>query len=231
MFWLCCIACFYFIVQSNMLSNNANNFLTKTLYLYNLNKLDKRNAHTSAHTIFSVLSFNHEEDASKCSLLYFITTKKLPGLKFFPWHFTIFTCSSIYVQSLVPTNNVSKQNRNTLLWSICKHHRDYTMELHWKVCFVKAELMSVELEHAEQVMLEHEKEHFADKPAKHRHHKEKPADGDAEKYSVLHSDFDVLKPLEELAPGLHKVLLRLVATRVLNKCTVTSMTNAPWVSY
>lgn len=68
--------------------------------------------------------------------------------------------------------------------------------------------MSAELEHAEQVMWEHEKEHFADKPAKQRHHKakENPADDEPEKYSALYSDFDVLKPLEELPPGLHKVL-------------------------
>lgn len=76
--------------------------------------------------------------------------------------------------------------------------------------------MSAELEHAEQVMWEHEKEHFADKPAKHRHHKERPTESEAEKYSTLYSNFDELKPLEELPPGLHKVLfkIRFVVTSV-----------------
>lgn len=48
--------------------------------------------------------------------------------------------------------------------------------------------MSVELEHAEQVLLEHEKQNFAvDKPTKH-----KEADSH-EKYSSLYSSFDELK--------------------------------------
>lgn len=64
--------------------------------------------------------------------------------------------------------------------------------------------MTAELEHAEQVMLEHEKEKFSDK---HKHHKEKAHHSDAgnEKYSSLYSSFDELKPHEDLPPGLHKV--------------------------
>lgn len=73
----------------------------------------------------------------------------------------------------------------------------------------KAEKMSAELEHAEQVMLLHEKQHFAaDKLQKHlkHHHKEKDnVDAGPEKYSSLYSSFDELKPLEDLPPGLHKV--------------------------
>lgn len=70
----------------------------------------------------------------------------------------------------------------------------------------KAERVSAELEHAEQVMLEHEKQNFSDKPTKH--HKDKGADkldNGQEKYSALHDPFDVIKSHEELPPGLHKV--------------------------
>lgn len=71
--------------------------------------------------------------------------------------------------------------------------------------------MSVELEHAEQVMLEHEKENFAvhdDKPDKHKQHKDKNTDdeGGPAKYKSLYLSFDVLKPLEDMPPSLHKVL-------------------------
>lgn len=52
--------------------------------------------------------------------------------------------------------------------------------------------MSVELEHAEQVMLEHEKHNFADKPTKHDK-KDKDAAAGHEKYSSLYSSFDELK--------------------------------------
>ncbi|XP_053610592.1 V-type proton ATPase subunit H isoform X2 [Plodia interpunctella] len=71
---------------------------------------------------------------------------------------------------------------------------------------LNAENMSVELEHAEQVMLEHEKQKFSDK---HKHNKEKDdkkpegAQGQ-EKYSSLYSSFDQLKPHEDLPPGLHQ---------------------------
>ncbi|XP_047535197.1 V-type proton ATPase subunit H isoform X1 [Vanessa atalanta] len=70
---------------------------------------------------------------------------------------------------------------------------------------MNAEKVSAELEHAEQVMLEHEKQHFSDKPIKH--HKEKSgekADSSQEKYSSLYSSFDVLKSHQDLPPGLHK---------------------------
>lgn len=71
--------------------------------------------------------------------------------------------------------------------------------------------MSAELEHAEQVMLLHEKQHFAaDKLEKHlkHHNKEKEhvnVDAGSEKYSSLYSSFDELKPHDDLLPGLHKV--------------------------
>lgn len=68
----------------------------------------------------------------------------------------------------------------------------------------KAEKMSAELAHAEQVMLAHEKQHFADK---HKHHKDKESEGANEKYSSLYSSFDEVKSHEDLPPGLHKVLL------------------------
>lgn len=71
----------------------------------------------------------------------------------------------------------------------------------------KAEKVTAELEQAEQVMLEHEKEHFAVKFEKHnKHNKDKITDGGPEKYSSLYSDFDQLKPHEDLPPGIHKVL-------------------------
>ncbi|XP_037874313.1 vacuolar ATP synthase subunit H isoform X1 [Bombyx mori] len=82
-------------------------------------------------------------------------------------------------------------------------------DLHFYLSWLKdqlktnAEEMTAELEHAEQVMLEHEKEKFSDK---HKHHKEKAHHSDAgnEKYSSLYSSFDELKPHEDLPPGLHK---------------------------
>ncbi|CAH0694612.1 unnamed protein product [Spodoptera exigua] len=87
-------------------------------------------------------------------------------------------------------------------------------DLHFYLSWLKdqlkmnAEKMSAELEHAEQVMLLHEKQHFAaDKLQKHlkHHHKEKDnVDAGPEKYSSLYSSFDELKPLEDLPPGLHK---------------------------
>ncbi|XP_026495682.1 V-type proton ATPase subunit H isoform X1 [Vanessa tameamea] len=70
---------------------------------------------------------------------------------------------------------------------------------------MNAEKVSAELEHAEQVMLEHEKQHFSDKPIKH--HKEnsgEKADSSQEKYSSLYSSFDVLKSHQDLPLGLHK---------------------------
>lgn len=69
----------------------------------------------------------------------------------------------------------------------------------------KAEKVSAELEHAEQVMLEHEKQHFSEKNTKH--HKDKhAADKDKEeKYSSLYTSFDVLKTHEDWPPGFHKV--------------------------
>lgn len=62
--------------------------------------------------------------------------------------------------------------------------------------------MSAELEHAEQVMLAHEKEHFSDK---HKHHKDKEHSDISENYKSLYSSFDELKPHEDLPPSLHKV--------------------------
>lgn len=67
----------------------------------------------------------------------------------------------------------------------------------------KAEKVSAELEHAEQVMLEHEKQNFSDKPTKS--HKEKDDVKDSEKYKSLYSSFDVLKSHEDLPDGLVKV--------------------------
>lgn len=64
--------------------------------------------------------------------------------------------------------------------------------------------MSAELEHAEQVMWAHEKQHFSDKLSEKYKHKERNADG-SQKYSSLYSSFDQLKPHEDLPPGLHKV--------------------------
>ncbi|XP_050347392.1 V-type proton ATPase subunit H isoform X1 [Nymphalis io] len=84
-------------------------------------------------------------------------------------------------------------------------------DLHFYLSWLKeqlkmnAEKVSAELEHAEQVMLEHEKQHFSDKHIKH--HKEKSgekADPSQEKYSSLYSSFDVLKSHQDLPPGLHK---------------------------
>ncbi|CAG9788727.1 unnamed protein product [Diatraea saccharalis] len=84
-------------------------------------------------------------------------------------------------------------------------------DLHFYLSWLKdqlksnAEKMSAELEQAEQVMLEHEKQNFADKPNKHQHlHKNKNTDDAQEKYSSLYSSFDELKPHEELPPSLHK---------------------------
>lgn len=68
----------------------------------------------------------------------------------------------------------------------------------------KAEKMSAELAHAEQVMLEHEKLHFSDKQINKQ--REKETGGAQEKYHSLYSSFDDLKPHEDLPPGLHKVL-------------------------
>ncbi|XP_022129725.1 V-type proton ATPase subunit H isoform X1 [Pieris rapae] len=80
-------------------------------------------------------------------------------------------------------------------------------DLHFYLSWLKdqlksnAENMSAELAHAEQVMLEHEKQNFSDK---HNKHKEKIDKADSEKYSSLYSSFDVLKPHEDLLHGLHK---------------------------
>lgn len=61
--------------------------------------------------------------------------------------------------------------------------------------------MSIELENAEHIMLEHEKH----KPTKH--HKEKDGQ-DSEKYSSLYSSFDQLKQHQELLlPGIKQVYL------------------------
>lgn len=101
----------------------------------------------------------------------------------------------------------------------------------------KAEKMSAELEHAEQVMLLHEKQHFAvDKLQKHlkHHQKEKEnvaIDAGPEKYSSLYSSFDELKPLgEDLPPGVHKVPSSHVDVDNLsvkqNYCLITAMTNS-----
>ncbi|KAM3965650.1 V-type proton ATPase subunit VhaSFD isoform 1-T1 [Aphomia sociella] len=82
-------------------------------------------------------------------------------------------------------------------------------DLHFYLSWLKdqlkmnAEKMSADLEHAEQVMLEHEKQHFSDKPHKHHKEKEEKKPDGAEKYSSLYSAFDELKP-EELPPSLYK---------------------------
>ncbi|XP_072945129.1 V-type proton ATPase subunit H isoform X2 [Epargyreus clarus] len=67
---------------------------------------------------------------------------------------------------------------------------------------MNAEKMSADLEHAEQVMLAHEKMNFADKPIKH--HKNRDAAEINEKYSSLYSSFDELKSHEDYSLGLHK---------------------------
>ncbi|XP_028168668.1 V-type proton ATPase subunit H isoform X2 [Ostrinia furnacalis] len=85
-------------------------------------------------------------------------------------------------------------------------------DLHFYLSWLKdqlkmnAEKMSAELAQAEQVMLAHEKEHFAvEKITKHHQHKEKTATAEGpEKYSSLYSSFDELKPHEDLPPGLHQ---------------------------
>lgn len=70
----------------------------------------------------------------------------------------------------------------------------------------KAEVVSAELEHAEKVMLEHEKHHFSEKHIKHQKEKNgENADPSQEKYSSLYSSFDVLKSHQDFPPGLHKV--------------------------
>ncbi|XP_034834360.1 V-type proton ATPase subunit H isoform X1 [Maniola hyperantus] len=85
-------------------------------------------------------------------------------------------------------------------------------DLHFYLSWLKdqlksnAERVSAELEHAEQVMLEHEKQNFSDKHTKH-HHKDKGGDkldNGQEKYSTLHDAFDVVKAHEDLPPGLYK---------------------------
>ncbi|XP_041982567.1 V-type proton ATPase subunit H isoform X2 [Aricia agestis] len=77
-------------------------------------------------------------------------------------------------------------------------------DLHFYLSWLKdqlkmnAEKMTADLEHAEQVMLEHEKQHFSDK---HSKPKEKEGDKAAnvhEKYSSLYTSFDELKSHEEL---------------------------------
>ncbi|XP_068618119.1 V-type proton ATPase subunit H isoform X2 [Battus philenor] len=80
-------------------------------------------------------------------------------------------------------------------------------DLHFYLSWLKdqlkmnAEKVSAELEHAEQVMLAHEKQHFADKP---KHFKDKEPEETNEKYSSLYSSFDEVKSHEDLLPGLHK---------------------------
>ncbi|XP_013148230.1 PREDICTED: V-type proton ATPase subunit H isoform X2 [Papilio polytes] len=80
-------------------------------------------------------------------------------------------------------------------------------DLHFYLSWLKdqlkmnAEKVSAELEHAEQVMLAHEKQHFAADKPKHKEHKDEAAH---EKYSSLYSSFDEAKTHEELLPGLHK---------------------------
>lgn len=70
----------------------------------------------------------------------------------------------------------------------------------------KAEVVSAELEHAEKVMLEHEKHNFSEKHIKHQKEKSvENADPSQEKYSSLYSSFDVLKSHQDLPPGFHKV--------------------------
>lgn len=80
----------------------------------------------------------------------------------------------------------------------------------------KAEKVSADLEHAEQVMLEHEKQHFSDKHTKQPKDKEgDKAETGHEKYSSLYTSFDVLKSHEEYLLS-HKVLC--VATTAGTQC-------------
>lgn len=86
--------------------------------------------------------------------------------------------------------------------------------------------MSAELEHAEQVMLLHEKQNFAaDKQPKHHHKDKEQTDAGQEKYSSLYSSFDELKPHDDLPPGLHKVFLYCVDVDTMsvkqNSCDIT----------
>ncbi|KAJ2945637.1 hypothetical protein O0L34_g464 [Tuta absoluta] len=96
----------------------------------------------------------------------------------------------------------------------CWHPR--TMEksdLHFYLSWLKdqlklnAEVMTQELEHAEKVMILHEKQNFSDKFSekhKHKEHKDRGAADDGNsKYSSLYSSFDELKP-DDLPPGLNK---------------------------
>ncbi|XP_045451702.1 V-type proton ATPase subunit H isoform X1 [Melitaea cinxia] len=84
-------------------------------------------------------------------------------------------------------------------------------DLHFYLSWLKdqlkmnAEVVSAELEHAEKVMLEHEKHNFSEKHIKHQKEKSvENADPSQEKYSSLYSSFDVLKSHQDLPPGLHK---------------------------
>ncbi|XP_073961843.1 V-type proton ATPase subunit VhaSFD isoform X2 [Choristoneura fumiferana] len=75
-------------------------------------------------------------------------------------------------------------------------------DLHFYLSWLKdqlksnAEKMTAELEHAEQVMLAHEKPHSD----RHKHHKDKATDAH-EKYSSLYSSFDELAKHQDLPPG------------------------------
>ncbi|CAH2092940.1 unnamed protein product [Euphydryas editha] len=84
-------------------------------------------------------------------------------------------------------------------------------DLHFYLSWLKdqlkmnAEMVSAELEHAEKVMLEHEKHNFSEKHTKHQKEKNgDDADPSQEKYSSLYTSFDVLKSHQDLPPGLHK---------------------------
>ncbi|KAI8439448.1 hypothetical protein MSG28_013231 [Choristoneura fumiferana] len=82
-------------------------------------------------------------------------------------------------------------------------------DLHFYLSWLKdqlksnAEKMTAELEHAEQVMLAHEKPHSD----RHKHHKDKATDAH-EKYSSLYSSFDELAKHQDLPPGPKKMMLR-----------------------
>lgn len=79
----------------------------------------------------------------------------------------------------------------------------------------KAEEMSAELAHAEQVMWAHEKPHFSDKLSEKHKHKNRDVEGSNAKYSSLYSSFDELKPHEDLPPGLHKVFCLCRPTQIV----------------
>ncbi|GBP16752.1 V-type proton ATPase subunit H [Eumeta japonica] len=90
----------------------------------------------------------------------------------------------------------------------CWHHElmgksDLQFYLSWlkEQLMMNAEKMTAELEHAEQIMIEHEKQHFS---VHHEKNKHKEGEEHHERYSSLYSSFDELKSHETLLPGQKK---------------------------